>query len=77
MQHNWSEEYFTVDDKIPRNPPVYRLKDLKNRKLKGNILRETTTNCSSKRDLSDIQCVEKERKQGIGQLAGGGPSSRF
>ena len=33
--HNWSEEYFTVDDKISINPPVYRLKDLKNRKLKG------------------------------------------
>ncbi len=38
--HNWSEEYFTVSDKIPRTPPVYRLKDLNGVVLKGVFYEE-------------------------------------
>ena len=26
--HNWSEEYFIVTERLPRIPPVYRIKDL-------------------------------------------------
>ncbi len=32
---NWSEEYFIVYEKLPRSPPVYRLKDLNGQELKG------------------------------------------
>ena len=58
--HNWSEEYFTVDDKIPRNPPVYRLKDLKNRKLKG-IFYEKQLQIVSPREIYPISSVLRRR----------------
>ena len=32
---NWSEEYFTVDRRLMRNPPTYRLKDLNGEQLLG------------------------------------------
>ena len=33
--NNWSEEYFIIHDRLSRSPPVYVLKDLNNKILKG------------------------------------------
>lgn len=32
---NWTEEYFTIVRRIPRNPPVYKIADLHGEELKG------------------------------------------
>ena len=32
---NWSEEVYEVEERVPRSPPVYRIKDERNRVLQG------------------------------------------
>ena len=34
---NWSEEIFTIAKRLPRNPPVYRLKDYSNDNIEGTF----------------------------------------
>ena len=34
---NYSKEIFTVSKKVPRNPPVYKLKDYDGKELKGKF----------------------------------------
>ena len=37
---NFSKEIFTVSKQVPRDPPVYKLKDYDGEELKGNVLRK-------------------------------------
>ena len=34
---NFSKEIFTISKQIPRDPPVYKLKDLDGEELKGTL----------------------------------------
>jgi len=36
-EHNWTREIFTVHEILPRNPPVYRLKDLAGEVIQGTF----------------------------------------
>jgi hypothetical protein len=37
---NWSEEIFTVSECVPRDPPVYRIKDSQNEEIRGTFYTE-------------------------------------
>jgi hypothetical protein len=39
---NFSKEIFTISKQIPRDPPVYKLKDLDGEELKGTVFVKTS-----------------------------------
>lgn len=39
-ENNWTRELFIISEIIPRNPPVYKLKDLMNEDIKGTFYAE-------------------------------------
>ncbi len=61
-EKNWSEELFTIIKQIPRNPPVYRIKDLMDEEIKGTFYAEELQKVK-KSDHFPIDKILKKRKK--------------
>jgi hypothetical protein len=44
---NWSEEIFTILKRIPRNPPVYKLKEFDGDELEGTFFPTRVATCAN------------------------------
>ena len=63
---NWSEEMFTVYKRIPRNPPVYKIKEYDGEELEGTFYEEELQRVQTKGDeeVYKIEKILKTRKRG-------------
>ena len=61
---NFSKEIFTVSQKIPRNPPVYRLKDHEGDELQGTFYEKELQKVIKKDDVYEIEKILKKRGRG-------------
>lgn len=60
---NWTTEIFTVSDRIPRDPPVYKLKDYDGEELKGTFYEQELQRVDKKDDLYEVEKVLQTRKR--------------
>ena len=58
---NLSKEIFTVSMQIPRNPPVYKLKDYDGEELKGTFYEKELQKVIKCNDVYDVEKVLKKR----------------
>lgn len=63
---NWSEEIFTISKRIPRNPPVYKLKEFDGDELEGTFYEQELQKVQTKGDeeVYKIEKILKTRKRG-------------
>lgn len=63
---NWSEEIFTVSKRIPRNPPVYKLKEFDGDELDGTFYKQELQRVQTKGsdETYKIEKILKTRKRG-------------
>jgi len=54
---NWTEEFFIITERFPREPPVYKLKDQTNEPVQGVFYETELQNINVKSD--DIYVIEK------------------
>jgi len=74
--HNWSEEYFNINERLPRSPPVYRLKDLNDNVLKG-VFYEEQLQLVSPDEIYPISKILKRRGNRVLVSWRGWPSPDF
>ena len=61
----WTQEHFVVSQRIPRNPPVYKLKDLANDVLEGVFYAQELQKIIKPDDAEyQIEKVLKRRRKG-------------
>ena len=60
---NWSREIFIVSERIPRKPPVYRIKDQQDEVLGGVFYEQELQKVQKEDDLYHIEKVIKKRKR--------------
>jgi len=63
---NWSEEIFTISKRIPRNPPVYKLKEYDGDELEGTFYEQELQRVITrgKDQTYKIEKILKKRKRG-------------
>jgi hypothetical protein len=61
---NFSKEIFTISKKIPRDPPVYKLKDLDGEELKGTFYEKELQKIIKEDDVYEIEKISKKRGRG-------------
>ena len=63
---NWSEEIFTISKRIPRNPPVYKLKEYDGDELEGTFYEDELQGVQTKENdqVYKIEKILKTRKRG-------------
>ncbi|CAB4026797.1 uncharacterized transposon-derived [Paramuricea clavata] len=61
---NFSKEIFTISKQIPRDPPVYKLKDLDGEELKGTFYEKELQKIIKKDDVYKIEKILKKRGRG-------------
>ena len=61
---NFSKEIFTVSKQIPRDPPVYRLKDYDGEELKGTFYEKELQNVIKPDDVYEVEKILKKRGRG-------------
>ena len=63
---NWSEEIFTISKRIPRNPPVYKLKEYDGDELEGSFYEKELQRVETKgkEEVYKIEEILKKRKKG-------------
>ena len=61
---NWTEELFKVTECIPRNPPVYRIKDLLDEPIQGTFYAEELQRVRPKQDFSIEKILKKRIRKG-------------
>ena len=59
----WTEEIFTVVSKIPRNPPVYKLKDYDGEEVKGTFYEPELQRVDKPDDVYRVERVLRKRKR--------------
>ena len=59
---NWSIEIFTVAERVPRNPPVYRLKDQQGEMIEGVFYEPELQKVEKEDDVYQIEKILKRRK---------------
>ena len=59
----WTEEVFTVSQRIPRRPPVYRIQDFKKETLEGTFYEEELQKVE-KPEFYIIQDILEEKGRG-------------
>ena len=64
---NYSKEIFTISKKIPRHPPVYKLKDYNGEELRGTFYKEELQKVIKQDNVYEIEKVI--RKPGKGKNA--------
>ena len=61
---NFSKEIFTISQQIPRQPPVYKLKDYDQEELDGTFYNEELQKVIKEDDVYEIEKVLKKRGKG-------------
>lgn len=63
---NWSEEMFTIFKRIPRNPPVYKLKEFDGDVLEGTFYEQELqrVNTEGEEEVYKIETILRTRKRG-------------
>ena len=61
---NFSKEIFTVNMQIPRDPPVYKLKDYDGEELKGTFYEKELQKVVKRNDVYEVEKVLKKRGRG-------------
>ena len=61
---NFSKEIFTISKQIPRDPPVYKLKDLDGEELKGMFYEKELQKVIKEDDMYEIEKILKKRGRG-------------
>ena len=64
----WSEEIFKVIQRIPRNPPVYKLEDLMGEVLEGTFFGKELQKVTHDEDLFIVDKVLKQRRRRDGRI---------
>ena len=60
---NWTTEVFTISSRIPRRPPVYRLKDYDGEQLEGTFYEYELQRIIKEDDLYTVEKVLKTRRR--------------
>jgi hypothetical protein len=58
---NFSKEIFIISKQIPRDPPVYKLKDLDGEELKGTFYEKELQKIIKKDDVYEVEKILKKR----------------
>ena len=61
---NFSKEIFTVSQQIPRQPPVYKLKDYDQEELSGTFYNEELQKVIKEDDVYEVEKILKKRGKG-------------
>ena len=61
---NFSKEIFTVSKQIPRDPPVYKLKDYDGEELKGTFYEKELRKVIKSDDVYEVEKILKKRGRG-------------
>ena len=61
---NFSKEIFTVSKQIPRDPPVYKLKDYAGEELKGTFYEKELQKVIKSDDVYEVEKILKKRGRG-------------
>ena len=61
---NFSKEIFTVSQRIPRQPPVYKLKDYDQEELSGTFYNEELQKVIKEDDVYEVEKILKKRGKG-------------
>ena len=61
---NFSKEIFTVSQQIPRDPPVYKLKDYGQEELSGTFYNEELQKVIKEDDVYEVEKILKSRGKG-------------
>ena len=61
---NFSKEIFTVTKQIPRDPPVYKLKDYDHEELKGTFYDKELQKVLKQDDIYEVEKILKKRGRG-------------
>ncbi|CAB3983041.1 Hypothetical predicted protein [Paramuricea clavata] len=61
---NFSKEIFAISKQIPRDPPVYKLKDLDGEELKGTFYEKELQKIIKEDDVYEIEKILKKRGRG-------------
>jgi hypothetical protein len=61
---NWSEELFVVTECVPRNPPVYRIKDLLEEDIQGTFYAQELQKVSAKEEFTVENFLKKRHRKG-------------
>ncbi len=61
---NFSKEIFTVSKRLPRNPPVYKLKDYDGEELKGTFYDKELQKVIKHDDVYEVEKIIKKRGKG-------------
>ena len=60
---NFSKEIFTVSKQIPRDPPVYKLKDYDGEELKGTFYEKELQKVIKPDDVYEVEKILKKTRQ--------------
>ena len=60
---NWTTEVFTVSQRIPRNPPVYKLKDYDGEELLGTFYEHEMQSVTKTDDVYQVEEVLRTRRR--------------
>ena len=61
---NFSKEIFTISKQIPRDPPVYKLKDFDGEELKGTFYDKELQKVIKRDDVYEVEKILKKRGRG-------------
>ena len=61
---NFSKEIFTISQQIPRQPPVYKLKDYDQEELSGTFYNEELQKVIKEDDVYEVEKILKKRGKG-------------
>lgn len=61
---NFSKEIFTVSKQVPRDPPVYKLKDYDDEELKGTFYDKELQKVIKQDDVYEVEKILKKRGRG-------------
>ena len=61
---NFSKEIFTISKQVPRDPPVYKLKDYDGEELKGTFYDEELQKVIKSGDVYEVEKILKKRGRG-------------
>ena len=61
---NFSKEIFTISEQVPRDPPVYKLKDYDNEELKGTFYDKELQKIIKQDDVYEVEKILKKRGRG-------------
>ena len=61
---NFSKEIFIISKQVPRDPPVYKVKDYDNEELKGTFYDKELQKIIKQDDVYEVEKILKKRGRG-------------